>query len=211
MRADAQRNRDRLLDAAIGLILQVGAEPPLDAIARRAEVGIGTLYRHFPDREQLLGAVAEHVLVRAIDAAEAALESDDPVRSYLHAAVEHGVGVLNLLHPVLDGPDWSEPRDRIAPLLERIMEHGRASGRLRPEVRTIDLVAGVIRFSRPLAIGLSAEDDRALARRHLDVHLDGLAAAGPDLQPLPEPAVLNRWPAGQRDGIGPSGDLGGHF
>ena len=193
MRADAQRNRDRLLDAAIDLILEVGAEPPLDAIARRAEVGIGTLYRHFPDREHLLAVVAERVLARAVDAAETALQSDDPVRSYLHAAVEQGVGVLNLLQPVLDRPDWSDQRDRIAPLLEQIAEQGQASGRLRPEVRAIDLVAAVIRFSRPLAIGLSVEDDRALARRHLDVHLDGLAASGPDVPPLPEPTVLARW------------------
>ena len=193
MRADAQRNRDRLLAAAIEVVLQVGADPPLDAIARRAEVGIGTLYRHFPDREQLLGAVAERVLQRAVEAAEAALGSDDPVRSYLHTAIEHGVGVLNLLHPVLDEPDWREQRNRMAPLLEQIVERGRASGRLRADVRTIDLVAAVIRFSRPLAVGLSPEDDRALAHRHLDLYVDGMAAAGPGVDPLPEPAVLDRW------------------
>ena len=73
MRADARRNRDRLVDAAIELILEVGAEPPLDAIARRAEVGIGTLYRHFPDRERLLDAVAHHVLEASVEAAQAAL------------------------------------------------------------------------------------------------------------------------------------------
>jgi len=190
MRADAQRNRQRLLRAAVEVILEGGAEPPLDAIARRAGVGIGTLYRHFPDRPQLLEAVADHVLDGAIDAAEAALASDDPVRAYVHAAVERGVGVLNLLHPVLDG-DWGAHRTRIAPLLEQLLERGRRSGHLRGDVRAIDVVAAVIRFSRPLGVGLSPEDDRALAHRHLDLHLDGLAAT--DAPPLPAPAVLDRW------------------
>ena len=49
MRADARRNRERLLDAAIGLILEVGGEPTRDALAAHAGVGIGTVYRHFPD------------------------------------------------------------------------------------------------------------------------------------------------------------------
>ena len=192
MRADAQRNRDRLLRAAVEVILEVGAEPPLDAIAQRAGVGIGTLYRHFPDRAQLLRAVAAHVLDGAVDAAETALAAGgDPVRSYLHSAVERGVGVLNLLHPVLDGPDWTEQRARITPVLDELVERGRETGRLRGEVRTVDLVAAVIRFSRPLAIGLDAADDRALAHRHLDIYLDGLGATGSP--PLPAPSVLDRW------------------
>ena len=56
MRADARRNRERLLDAAVELILDVGGEPARDAIANRAGVGIGTLYRHFPDQQSLLHA-----------------------------------------------------------------------------------------------------------------------------------------------------------
>ena len=194
MRADAQRNRVRLLETAVQVILEVGAEPPLDAIARRAGVGIGTLYRHFPDREQLLAAVAEHALAAAVDAAEAALEGEgDPVRAYLHAAVEGGVGVLNLLHPVLGDADWGDQRTQIAPLLEQVVERSRRCGRLRDDVRPVDLVAAVIRFSRPLAVGLGPDDDRALAHRHLDLYLDGLAATGPDVRPLPEPEVLDRW------------------
>ena len=194
MRADARRNRDRLLDAAVAVILEVGPEPALDAIARRAGVGIGTLYRHFPDRRGLLHAVAEHVLDRAVDAAETALASEgDPVRTYVRAAVERGVGVLNLLHPVLGEADWSDQRTRIAALLEQIVERGRLGGHLRDDVRVVDLVAAVIRFSRPLAIGLEPQDDRALTHRHLEIHLDGLCAAGPEVQPLPRPAVLDRW------------------
>jgi AcrR family transcriptional regulator len=196
VRADARRNRDRLLDAATETILEVGPEPPLDAIARRADVGIGTLYRHFPDRAQLLVAVAERALERSIDAAETALEADlddhDALRLYLHAALDIGVSVLNIVHPLLDGPDWREQRARMTALLTAMLEQGKQASRLRDEVSLVDIVFPVIRFSRPLAIGLPRADERALAHRHLDVYIDGLGAHGP--QPLPAPPVLDRWP-----------------
>lgn len=197
MRADARRNRDRLLDAAVELILEVGAEAPLDAIARRAGVGIGTLYRHFPDRELLLHAVAEHALDRSIQAAETALRTGrdgfDALRQYLHAAVDIGVGVLNLIRPLLGNPDWSDQRARITTLVEAIVDQGKRDGQLRGETQVVDLVFAVIRFSRPLGVGLPRSDERELAHRHLDIYLDGLGAIGRKRQPLPEPPVLQRW------------------
>ena len=75
MRADAQRNRQRLLDVTIELILEAGGEPSRDAIADRAGVGIGTLYRHFPDQQALLHAVARHALEKSISAGEAIVEA----------------------------------------------------------------------------------------------------------------------------------------
>jgi AcrR family transcriptional regulator len=198
VRADARRNRDRLLDAATEVILEVGAEPPLDAIARRADVGIGTFYRHFPDRDRMLHAVAEHVLRQSIEAADAALTSGldgyDALRSYMHDAIEIGVGVLNLVTPLLDGQDWSEERARMTALLQAIVEQGKREGRLRDETRIVDIVFAVIRYSRPLAIGLPRADERALAHRHLDIYVDGLGALGTPPQPLPEPLTLERWP-----------------
>ena len=197
MRADARRNRERLLDAAVEVILEVGPEPPLDTIARRAGVGIGTLYRHFPDRARLLHAVARHTLDRAIAAAETALadggDGFEALRLYLHAAVRAGVGVLNLVHPLLEDPDWSDPQARMTGLLDTILERGRRDGRLRPEVEIPDIVFAAIRFSRPIALGLPRADERALAHRHLDIYLDGLRSAATAPQPLPEPAVLARW------------------
>lgn len=178
MRADAQRNRQRLLDAAIELMLAVGGEPPLDAVARRAGVGIATLYRRFPDSRSLLNAVAEHVLDHNIQAAETALtEAPDghaALRQYMHAAVEHGVGVLNLIHPLLDHPDWTAQRSRMSTLLEAIFERGKRDGGLRHHAQVTDIVFANIRFSRPVAIGLSHSDERTLAHRHLDIYIDGL-------------------------------------
>lgn len=183
MRADARRNRERLLDAATETILEVGAEPPLDAIARRADVGIGTLYRHFPDRESLLHAVARHVLEHAIAAATSALDEScdghDALRRYMHAAVERGVGVLNVIQPLLDEPDWTGQRNRITPLLETILQRGRQDGLVRQDFDVLDLVVEIVRFSRPVQLGLSRSEERALAHRHLDIYIDGLSKVPP--------------------------------
>jgi AcrR family transcriptional regulator len=178
MRADAQRNRECLLQATTELILDAGEEVPLDAIARRAGVGIGTLYRHFPDRDSLLTAAANHALDRAIDAAQTALdEAADgyvALRQYMHAAVQYGVGVLNLIHPMLDNPDWTTQRARIAEPLGTILQRSRDDALIRSDVEATDIVFAVIRFSRPVKIGLTHADERALAHRHLDIYIDGL-------------------------------------
>lgn len=196
MRADARRNRERLLGAAIEMILETGAEPPLDAIARRAGVGTGTLYRHFPDRGSLLDAVARHVLDQSATAAEAALtEASDgfqALRRYMHAAVDRGVGVLNLIYPLLDGPDWTADRARSAMLLGAILERGKGDGLIRDEVGIPDLVFAVIRFSRPVSMGLSPDYERAIAHRHLDIYIDGLGSADHVWTPLTELPTLNR-------------------
>lgn len=178
-RADARRNQQRLLQCAIDHILEVGPEPSLDAIARRAGVGIGTLYRHYPDRTALLNAVANHVLDHAITAARAALSEAptgyDALRQYMHAAFDHGVGVLNLLHHA--ERDWSAKRAVIAPLLGAILDRCRREGVTRPDLQPADVVIALIRFSRPALTWLSPDEERALARRHLDIYITGLATS----------------------------------
>ena len=185
MRADARRNRVLLLDAAVEMILEIGAEPPLDGIARRAGVGIGTLYRHFPDRQSLLSAVAQHVLDQSAVTAEAALveatNGYDAVRQYMHAAVDRGVGVLNLIHPLLDAPDWSVQRTRAAAHLGAMLERGKNEGFLGDQVGPADIVFAIIRFSRPLAMGMSRADESAIAHRQLDIYIDGLGRAPTEL------------------------------
>jgi AcrR family transcriptional regulator len=179
MRADALRNRERLLDATVELILEVGGEPVRDAIAARASVGIGTLYRHFPDQQSLLQAVARHVLDRSITAGEAALadaaDGAEALRRYMHLAIDNGIGVLNLIHPLLDRADWPEHRARADALLRTLVTRARRDGRLRRDATVQDIGFAIIRASRPLAVGLSPADERKLAHRHVDVYLDGLA------------------------------------
>ena len=73
MRADARRNREKLLLAAVELFAGAGEDVPLEAIAERAGVGIGTLYRHFPTREALAEAAYRNEVRRLCDAAGALL------------------------------------------------------------------------------------------------------------------------------------------
>lgn len=178
MRADARRNLEKLLDAAIAMMLEVGPDAPLDSIARRAGVGIGTLYRRFPDRQSLINAVALYALDRSIDAGERALDETadgwSALRQYMHAGVDHGVGVLNLLFPMITDPHWSQRRVRSATILTRILESGREDGSIRSGVRLADIGFAIIRFSRPVAMGVDETVDRGLAHRHLDIYVDGL-------------------------------------
>jgi AcrR family transcriptional regulator len=178
MRADARRNQQRLLQAATELILEGGAEVPLDAIARRADVGIGTLYRHFPDRDSLLMAVAHHALDQAIDAAQTALDETADgyaaLRQYMHTAVQNGVGVLNIIAPLLERTDWSTQRNRAGALFDAMLQHGKHDELIRDDVDVTDVVFAVIRFSRPVDVGLTRPDERALAHRHLGIFIDGL-------------------------------------
>lgn len=180
LRADARRNRERLLEAATELILQVGGDPSRDSLARHAGVGIATLYRHFPDSQSLLQAVTRHALERSITAGEAALadaaDGVDALRRYMHAAVDHGIGVVNLLYPLLEEPNH-ELRARAESMIRALIERGRREGRLRRDATPADVVFATIRFSRPLAVGLSAGDERAIAHRHIDIYVDGLCGA----------------------------------
>jgi len=183
MRADAQRNRQRLIDSAVELVLEVGGDPSRDAVAERAGVGIGTLYRHFPDQQTLLHAVARHVLERSIGAGELLLETVpdglDALRRYMHAALDHGIGVVNIIHPLLEERDWPDLRARAGALMTTMVTRARRDNALRAELSERDIVFALIRFARPLAIGLPASEERALAHRHLDFYVDGLCARVP--------------------------------
>ena len=186
MRADAAANRARVLDAAAELVLEVGGEPTRDAIAERAGVGIGTVYRHFPDGQSLLHALARHVLDRTITAGEAIVadatdEADGvtAIRRYMHAALDHGIGVVNMIHPLLDDTDWPDLTARAESLMGELIDRGRRDDRLSDDFGVGDLVFATIRFGRPLAIGLPPADDRAIAHRQLDRYLDGWLVGQP--------------------------------
>lgn len=178
LRADARRNRRRLLDAAIELILEIGGEPPRDAIAQRAGVGVGTLYRHFPDRQLLLRAVALDVLDRTIERGEAALlESPDggeALHRYMHDAIDAGLGVINIVHALLEDTSWPDRRAAARDLLERLIGVARDDGVISDDVTVTDIALASIRFCRPLAIGMDPADESVIAHRQLTTYLDGL-------------------------------------
>lgn len=172
-RADARRNRRRLLDAAVEVILEVGGEPPRDVVAQRAGVGIATLYRHFPDQQALLRGVALDVLDRTIAVGRSVLDEGldgvDALGRYMHAAVDVGLGALNIVHPLLADTDWPELRAEAQAFIGRLIDNAGLIG-----LSAADITFAVIRFCRPLAIGLPPAEERSIAHRQIDVFLAGL-------------------------------------
>lgn len=178
MRADARRSRRRLLDAARELILEIGGEPTRDAIAHRDGVGIGTLYRHFPDRMTLLHAVVLDVLDRTIDAGHTALAgpstAGEALRTYMHATIDTGLGAVNIVHPLLDTTDWPDRHAAAHDMLDGLIKNARHEGAVDNNVTATDIALVTIRFCRPVAIGLDPAEENAIAHRQLDTYLDGL-------------------------------------
>jgi AcrR family transcriptional regulator len=182
VRIDALRNRERLLQAARDVFVEQGVDVPLEDIARRAGVGIATLYRRFPDRVALMRAVALHVLVQVAAEARAALaEESDSFRAlarYLHRSLDLRIAAVM---PVLDGKvdiehddELKQARNDLAALFGAIVRAARRSGQLRTDVGLGDIGLMVIRLARPLPGAFSREFDDAAAHRQLDIMLDGL-------------------------------------
>jgi AcrR family transcriptional regulator len=168
------------MDATIGLILELGVEPSRDAIAARAGVGIGTLYRHFPDQQTLLYAVVHDVLDRTISQGENAIADSDSgteaLRRYMHTTIDTGLAVVNIIYPLLKNPDWPERATAAQAMLERLITAAQREGAIRNHVTTNDIALAAIRFCRPLAIGLDPETERTIAHQQLDTYLNGLIA-----------------------------------
>jgi AcrR family transcriptional regulator len=180
-RSDALRNREQIIRAAVDLIVEHGANVPLDLIAKRAGIGIATLYRHFPDRTVLLRQVTLDVLTQSAASADTAL-SEEPdaftaLARYLHDAIDSRIGVVM---PVLadrvemDDAELSEARARSQAALERLVRTAHEQDSLRQDVGSGDIGLLMIRMTPPLPVALSPEDNHRLSHRHLEVMLDGL-------------------------------------
>lgn len=190
LRADAVRNRERILAAARQAMVESGAEVSLDDIARRAGVGNATLYRHFADRRELIHHVMLAVTSRAADAAERALAEEpdafQALRRFVHDAVEERIGALcPLLSEAVD-PDHPEllaVRRRLEKAVEVVMAAGRDAGLLRRDIALGDVMVALTQLTRPLpgprpggGSGGGCAVFDAFAHRHLELFLDGLRA-----------------------------------
>jgi AcrR family transcriptional regulator len=195
LRADAHRNRELLLAAACDAVIEHGADVPLDDIARRAGVGIATLYRRFRDRPALLRQLALDLMGRSAQEASAALtEEPDPFAAlarYMHRALDLRIAAAM---PVLVGrfemdEELLEARRASVGPLEQIVERARAAGSLRPDVSAGDVGMLLVRLARPLPGGFPADVHDELAHRHLGVLLDGLRRGSSPAAALPGPAM----------------------
>lgn len=188
LRADALRNRQQLLSAARDVFVELGADAPLDEVARRAGVGIATLYRRFPERESLQRAVALHVLEQTASAALAAeLEEADAVAAlgrYMHAALDLRISAVMpalLGHISFDDEEMARARDQATAPVLRMIATGQSSGALRADIAFGDIGTLLVRLSRPLPGPIPPEVDRRLAHRHIDLLLQALRIQTPPL------------------------------
>ncbi|WP_203236972.1 TetR/AcrR family transcriptional regulator [Nocardia panacis] len=179
LRADAARNRDKLLTAATAVFGERGLDAPLEHIARRAEVSIGTLYAHFPTREAFFDAIFPQRLAALDRIAEAALAEPDAWSGFVHfleglyalQAQDRGLNdALAQRYPEAKGV--AEACGRGIVNAERIMERAKRSGRLRADYGLADLAALTSAISQ--IIRDSSGDEPGAWQRFLALYLGGL-------------------------------------
>lgn len=178
LRADARRNREGLLTAADAVFAERGADASLDEIAKRAQVGIGTLYRHFPTREALLAAACDArllTLAQESRAREAALPARDALRRFLEALVRHTSmyrGLAASLKVVLaSGSPGCHATTQEG---RRLLLRAKRAGEARRDASFADVVCMIA------GIALAASQDAAGARRVsrlVEMFVDGLCAS----------------------------------
>lgn len=174
-RADSLRNRERLLEAAKAGFTEVGPEVTLEEIARRAEVGIGTLYRHFPTRNAIVEAVYSHEVAQMAEAAGRLATSDNPaaaLREWMLLFVDYiatkkvVVAALNAMPTLPAGVSGPSITEAFAALVQR----AKTAGQIRPDAEPADLLRALVGFT----YGTSGPDWEASARRLIEIVMDGL-------------------------------------
>ena len=182
LRADARRNRDRLLDAAVRAFSHEGPEVTLDAIAKDAGVGIGTLYRHFPTREALIEAAYRNELTRLCEAASNLLRTmppDQATRAWMDRFVDYMTtkrGMADALRAVIasGGNPFAESRDRLIGAIGSLLAAGAAEGATRSDVEPEDVLASL----GGVALVAAEHEQRDKTGRMLDLLMDGLRYRG---------------------------------
>ncbi len=188
LRADARRNRERVLGAARLAFAEYGREAQMDEIARRAQVGVGTVYRHFPTKEALIGALVEDAFARVAAHAREALARDDPWEAFTSVVWFGGEQIAGdrVMAEVLAGlPEAMEsargPQGDLYETMTEIMRRAQAAGALRADACVDDIpmvMCGVGMGS------LKEHPCEASWRRYVALLIDGFRA-GSAQTPMP--------------------------
>lgn len=188
MRADARRNRERLLAAALAAFTEHGNDDTsLEEIARRAGVGIGTLYRHFPARQALLEAVyrdqVETLCARGEDLLKTAQPGSGTLVAWLHALIDFSLTKRALTAELLAGPGKDSPvfstcRTDLMEAAQSLLHNAQQAGEIRPGITAADLM----RLTHGVVLAtdrVENPDDRGPeARRLLGIILQGMLQRG---------------------------------
>jgi AcrR family transcriptional regulator len=188
LRADAERNRRRLLAAAGELFAEKGLAVGLDEVARHAGVGVATAYRRFSDKDELIEALFEERIAHVVALAERALVAEDPwagLVQFMEGAVRmHACdrGLKQLVFGTeLGAARLQAARQRIHPLVTQLVERARAAGSLRDDVTATDIA--LLQFILSGAADFTTAGGPELWHRYLTIVLDGLCT--PEPTPLP--------------------------
>ena len=194
LRADAARNQQRILTAARELFATRGLEITLDEVAEHAGVGVGTVYRRFANKQELIEGVFEQHVENMVQQAELALGNPDPwtglVTFFEYACrnMSANRGLGEVVQGLEDKQDrFACVRERMSPAITEIVVRAREAGLLRPDVTDTDffalihMVASISDFARPV--------NTDVWRRYFTLLLDGLRADGQAREPLPVEAL----------------------
>ena len=192
-RADAVRNRERVLEAARVSHAMTGSALCMQEVARRAGVGVGTVYRHFPSRQELIDAVAHPFFERGLEIAREIAETEpeaDRFARFTRALAEELAANGVQGHCLWDAPAAQPVRIELRAVVATFVEAGRRAGTLRPDLTAEDVFA----LLWTLAALIEATDGRhpEVWRRHLELQLDGIGSGAPQELAVP-PFDLERW------------------
>ena len=206
LRRDAERNRHLIVGAARVLFAERGLDVSMDEIARHAGVGVGTVYRRFPEKELLIDALFDDRLETIVGIAADSLELDDPwealtyfMERYVSVQAEDR-GLRQLLFSSAHAEDRvARARGRIKPITDELLRRAHAAGELRPDATGTDIA--LLQFMLSALVDYTRDVDPVAWRRFLGIVLDGLRARrdGPTaLEPGPLDdaafsAVLRAW------------------
>jgi len=178
-RSDAARNHEALVRAATGAVHREGPRVPMATIAADAGVGVGTLYRHFPSRDDLLDYLThvsfEQVLANAQAAERSAATAAEALRRFIEAAISQRNELVLPLHggPPPTSPQTRAVREQVHQILRQIIDRGRADGSIRRDVTPRDIVVFGAMLAQPR--GMDPGWD-TICRRLLSTYLAGLGA-----------------------------------
>jgi AcrR family transcriptional regulator len=186
LRADARRNRERVLEGAREVFAEHGRDAQMDDVAKRAGVGVGTVYRHFPTKEALVAALAVSLFERVLQAGRDALEMDDPWEAFTSALWTGGETLssdraFTEIVGQAEIPFSTELQTEMYEVYSQLIERAKASGDLRPDIVIDDIPMFMC------GIGMATVKPHCCPgawRRHLTVVIDGLKASNAS-GPLP--------------------------
>jgi AcrR family transcriptional regulator len=206
LRADAERNRQRLLASAKELFAERGIEVTLDEIARHAGVGTGTAYRRFPNKDALIETLMADRISELGAIAQECLDEPDPWRGlagYFERSLALQVadrGLKDVLFSPGRGHErTAHARRQLAPIVTKLVQRAVDAGAVRSDIGTSDVP--LITFMLHTIVDFGRDVEPELYKRYLGIVLEGLRAR-PDLEPLPVAALdmptfqrgMTNWP-----------------